>query len=1024
MAEALPPEVERLASFGRALEGTVDITQEDIDDVPSDEGSPSAGLEALPPAKADLLVHLKRKRTYLYRVCTRLRKETVANENVSSVRWNQLAEGAMKHLDDLTTIENEIAEILKPSKKDKEKTKSYKRNLREAIAIFGEFRDSRLQIEQQQRKRSERQPAKEVLSDTGSDQEKGFETADEFNRRLETATELTADEPDATVRLPETSQKKDARVHFDQGQGQETTPVVTERQEQLETNTESDSSGDTSSVDEELEKLRQQLAQKNYQEKVLKEQLAIKERELAEVDLHNRQLSYKLDKERRENLKLSGELSKRPVISSSGTSDPNVRPTLSTLARDTGSKDPIEQSRSDRELRKARLQPDMSYDFRSRQGDFVASSPAYPGLARGASGGAITGGQPPDDRDPSRPPRPSSGAVDLVDGDLSNPVTLPYPSDPLKGLNRYQMVKFGGKEAQYEYWKLQFQASYGSRSIPVREKTLFLLSLLEGEPANLCARFVRHSIDDSTYETLWEQLDQRYGGQIREDQQVMEEFEKVKALESYDIKEIASISDCLISVRDYYRKVDPGSLLQPRGLLAQKARKKLGQKAGVDYLKYLAEQGREDTFLDLVSFVKERYKIAQRLGIDFAKASKRSIAFTDAYQAEVSESESFEQGSEADCAKFNAKGKPGSKFTRPPTQKKGRNPGFSSGSRETTQKQNLTANFQKNQGRKPYAERSSFNTEVCLLCKAKHPLWRCSKFIALAAKEKQAVMSKFRLCYHCLGSGHRVASCRFKPDTLCGVRGCKRFHHKLLHPSTKSTVFYEDRDSDCSDLPDLDQINFDDLESGSEDSGEGAEQSEAFHADVFGVARDGAISLQTLVCDIKTESGTRQVVVLLDSGSNSSLIDQDLASKLKAEVRDGPIVRKVNYVDRQVEVRSDLVSFELINPDTNYSRTVLAWTVKDLAKRSNVVDWSRTRKKFEHLRDVNFTPLPNPARISVLIGADCHDLMRGLETISGNKPDHPWAVKTPLGWTCLGPSEPKFPGDVTKAEVHSMIIND
>ncbi len=78
------------------------------------------------------------------------------------------------------------------------------------------------------------------------------------------------------------------------------------------------------------------------------------------------------------------------VISSSGTSDPNVRPTLSTLTRDTGSKDPMEQSRSDRELRKARLQPDMSYDFRSLQGDFVASSPAYPGLARGASGGAST----------------------------------------------------------------------------------------------------------------------------------------------------------------------------------------------------------------------------------------------------------------------------------------------------------------------------------------------------------------------------------------------------------------------------------------------------------------------------------------------------------------------------------------------------------------------------------------------------------------------------------------------------------
>jgi hypothetical protein len=47
-------------------------------------------------------------------------------------------------------------------------------------------------------------------------------------------------------------------------------------------------------------------------------------------------------------------------------------------------------------------------------------------------------------------------------------------------------------------------------------------------------------------------------------------------------------------------------------------------------------------------------------------------------------------------------------------------------------------------------------------------------------------------------------------------------------------------------MADLDQINFKDLESGSEDSGQVAEQSNTFHAYVFGVAKDGAISLQTL----------------------------------------------------------------------------------------------------------------------------------------------------------------------------------
>ncbi len=180
---------------------------------------------------------------------------------------------------------------------------------------------------------------------------------------------------------------------------------------------------------------------------------------------------------------------------------------------------------------------------------------------------------------------------------------------------------------------------------------------MEGEPSNLFARFVSHNIDNTTYETLWEVLDRRYGGQIREDQQVMEEYEKVIVLESYDVKEIQIMADCLVTVHDYYRKVDPGSLVQPRGLLAQKARKKLGQKAGIDYLKYLAEQGKGDTFLDLVNFINEHYRIAQRLKREFAKVGKKTVAFTDTYQVEASENDSFEQGSEADCAKFNAKGK-------------------------------------------------------------------------------------------------------------------------------------------------------------------------------------------------------------------------------------------------------------------------------------------------------------------------------------------------------------------------------
>jgi hypothetical protein len=109
------------------------------------------------------------------------------------------------------------------------------------------------------------------------------------------------------------------------------------------------------------------------------------------------------------------------------------------------------------------------------------------------------------------------------------------------------------------------------------------------------------------------------------------------------------------------------------------------------------------------------------------------------------------------------------------------------------------------------------------------------------------------------------------------------------------------------------------------------------------VATDGAISLQTLVCDIKTKSGINQVIVLLDSGSNSSLIDQALVSKLKAKVIEGPIVRKVNYVDGRVEVRSDQVYMNLSISTTNCPEQFLLGLLKTWQKR--IILWIGQKQK-------------------------------------------------------------------------------
>ncbi len=82
--------------------------------------------------------------------------------------------------------------------------------------------------------------------------------------------------------------------------------VNTGQQGLEETNSQSESSEESASEDDKLETHKQQLLMKYFHEKVHKEQLTIKERELAEVELRNRRIAHKLDKEKNENLKLSG----------------------------------------------------------------------------------------------------------------------------------------------------------------------------------------------------------------------------------------------------------------------------------------------------------------------------------------------------------------------------------------------------------------------------------------------------------------------------------------------------------------------------------------------------------------------------------------------------------------------------------------------------------------------------------------------------------------------------------------------
>ena len=133
MADLDPEENLELANIGNALNGTLDISTEDVEEVPSkDEAiACAAALEV----DGDGLLKWLKKRTKVYRVVTRLNKSAETDQN-SDKKWNILARGANQNLSDLHQVEKEIAKIHMPTIKETETLKAFNKAAKATIAML------------------------------------------------------------------------------------------------------------------------------------------------------------------------------------------------------------------------------------------------------------------------------------------------------------------------------------------------------------------------------------------------------------------------------------------------------------------------------------------------------------------------------------------------------------------------------------------------------------------------------------------------------------------------------------------------------------------------------------------------------------------------------------------------------------------------------------------------------------------------------------------------------------------------
>ena len=260
-------------------------------------------------------------------------------------------------------------------------------------------------------------------------------------------------------------------------------------------------------------------------------------------------------------------------------------------------------------------------------------------------------------------------------------------------------------------------------------------------------------------------------------------------------------------------------------------------------------------------------------------------------------------------------------------------------------------------------------------------------------EEKMLIMRSSVLCFHCLSSKHFVRDCQFQEGKLCGVRNCKQYHHPLLHVDRPQVNFeYDPRQFEP--LSEDEQNLISHL----------IENDRPFMAHVAG---NGAISLQTIVCNVAVKDGNLQTVALLDTGSTMTAIDEDFALKHEFKVLRQREGQEVYTVDRLVKFKGIqyLVEVLVSSCEGETVTRIEAWTVKDLVQNCGIVDWKEKKKNFPHLKKVRFPTLPVDPKITILFGINTTRMFRSTHTVANpDNTEDPVAIKTLLGWTCIGRS--------------------
>ena len=504
---------------------------------------------------------------------------------------------------------------------------------------------------------------------------------------------------------------------------------------------------------------------------------------------------------------------------------------------------------------------------------------------------------------------------------------LDVGADLWQQLKRVTIPTFSGDKRAYTTWRAAFMACIDQAPATAEYKLLQLRQYLRGD-ALKAIDGLGHSA--AAYDAAKARLDRKYGGERRRvatHLEAIQQFAPVRPGNPDDLDRFADLIDVtVVNLKDAGRTAELGN-----STFYQSLQKKLPETLLTQYQRWVFEQGKADSVESLQTWV--------------CRESEFQAIATETIQG------------------LGAK------------------------------HQDATATPRREQARPHrrthFAERqTSAAPRPCGVCKGQHEAWACPTLQQLDSDGRWERAKQAGLCFRCLGSGHTGTACR--NTRPCGINGCTRTHHRLLHrPPVRPFASSNNRPATAN------------TESGAAPVTEGGAPA---HTMTGHSPTSTQVALRTVPVTLR--SGRRSVTVnaLLDDGSTQSYLNSAVAAELGIQAESKPLtVATLNGQTRTFQTMP--VHVQLESCDSTFRCELHATTADRVTGDLQAVDWQVNGPQWRHLQTIPFPSVGKHTHVDVLIGVDHPGVHTSLAEVRGTTGE-PIARLTPLGWTCIGPPSP------------------